>query len=176
MFKVVLTGYMGSGKSTIGALLAQQLGCALVELDFEIEAAAGISISTLFAEKGELAFRKLEHHTFEQWMQSPDSFVMSTGGGTPCYYNHHEWLQREHVYSVYLKGSVATLAQRLQSQKAQRPLIQNLPEAELEEYIAKHLFDRNYYYLQSRFVVSIDDKTPEEIVMEIRRWLAQEGV
>jgi shikimate kinase len=109
-------------------------------------------------------------------MQSPNSFVMSTGGGTPCYYNHHEWLQREHVYSVYLKGSVTTLAQRLQSQKSQRPLIQNLPEAELEEYIAKHLFDRSYYYLQSRLTVAIDDKTPEEIVLEIRHWLAQKGI
>ncbi|WP_297516726.1 shikimate kinase [Flavobacterium sp.] len=176
MFKVVLTGYMGSGKSTVGALLAQQMDCTFVELDFEIEKVAGISIPTLFAEKGELAFRKLEHQSFEQWMQSPNSFVMSTGGGTPCYYNHHEWLQREHVYSVYLKGSVTTLAQRLQSQKVQRPLIQNLPEAELEEYIAKHLFDRSYYYLQSRLTVAIDDKTPEEIVLEIRRWLTQEGV
>ncbi|MCZ8145760.1 shikimate kinase [Flavobacterium sp.] len=176
MFKVVLTGYMGSGKSTIGALLAQQLGCTFVELDGEIEAVAGISIPTLFADKGELAFRKLEHQSFEQWMQSPTSFVMSTGGGTPCYYNHHEWLQREHVYSVYLKGSVTTLARRLQSQTAQRPLIQNLIEAELEEYIAKHLFDRSYYYLQSRLTTPIDGKTPEEIVMEIRRWLTQEGI
>jgi shikimate kinase len=176
MFKVVLTGYMGSGKSTIGALLAQQLGCAFVELDCEIEAAAGISLPTLFAEKGELAFRKLEHQSFKQWMQSSNSFVMSTGGGTPCYYNHHEWLQRAQIYSVYLKGNVSTLAHRLQSQKAQRPLIQNLPEAELEEYIAKHLFDRSYYYLQSRLTVAIDDKTPEEIVLEIRHWLAQEGI
>lgn len=169
--KIVLVGYMGSGKSVIGQKLAEALAFPSVELDSEIEKNAGMPLETIFSSKGELYFRKLEHELFLTFMQGEASFVMSTGGGTPCYYNHHEWLKSDGVVSVYLKASVDTLYKRLLDSKKKRPLIDHLSQDELKDYIAKHLFDRNYYYHQARHTVNVDQKSIVEIVSEIKQLL-----
>jgi len=167
MQKVVLTGYMGSGKSVVAVQLAQKLHCDWIDLDQEIEKVAGISIAKLFELKGELYFRKLEHELFTQLVTSSESLIISTGGGTPCYYNNHQLLQHIDVASFYLKAGIPTLVSRLQSERLKRPLLANLTEVDVEEYIAKHLFDRNFYYLQSKFVITVDEKTVEQIADEI---------
>jgi shikimate kinase len=76
-------------------------------------------------------------------------------------------LQAEGVVSVYLKASVAALTQRLDKEKSSRPLLAHLSTEELSEFIAKHLFDRNFYYNQATFKISVDAKSVEEIVNEI---------
>lgn len=170
--KIVLIGYMGSGKSVVGQKLAEMLQVPVVELDNMIEKSAGMPIETIFFAKGELFFRKLEHELFIECMQSDATFVMSTGGGTPCYYNHHEWLKSEGCVSVYLKASVATLHQRITKSKKKRPLLESLSPETLKDHIAKHLFDRNYYYHQARHTVNVDNKSVSEIVREIKNLLA----
>lgn len=170
--KVVLIGYMGSGKSVIAKKLAHDLEILSVELDDLIEKKAAMTIETIFSNKGELYFRKIEHALFLEQMQSNESFVLSTGGGTPCYYNNHELLKNDNCISIYLKASVPTLFHRLLSGKNKRPLLANLSQVELKEYIAKHLFDRSYYYHQAQYIVSVDDKTVSEIVAEIKTLLA----
>jgi shikimate kinase len=102
-------------------------------------------------------------------IQDESSYVLSTGGGTPCYADNHLYLQNEGVFSVYLKASIPVLVARLKNEIANRPLLHNLNDEETFEYIAKHLFDRNYYYNQCKYTVSVDDKSPEEIVEEIKR-------
>ncbi|MES2747344.1 MAG: shikimate kinase [Bacteroidota bacterium] len=169
--KVILIGYMGSGKSVIAKNLATDLQISVVDLDNLIEKKANSSIETIFSEKGELYFRKIEHELFLDYMQSNESFVMSTGGGTPCYYNHHELLKNEDCISIYLKASVATLYERLLHGKKKRPLLANLSQEELKEYIAKHLFDRNYYYHQAKHTIVVDDKSISAIVTEIKMLL-----
>ncbi len=170
--KVILIGYMGSGKSVIAQKLAAALQIPVVELDDLIEKIAGMTIENIFSAKGEIYFRKLEHELFLEYLQSAQDFVMSTGGGTPCYYNHHELLKGPSCVSVYLKASVDTLTKRLRQSKTKRPLIAHLQTEELKEYIAKHLFDRNYYYHQAQFTVVVDDKSIPEIVSEIENILA----
>lgn len=167
MQKVILTGYMGAGKSVVAAHLAPILKYNWIDLDQEIERVAGISITELFETKGELYFRKLEHELFTRFLASKDPIIISTGGGTPCYYNNHQFLQQTDVASFYLKAALPTLISRLQNERSKRPLLANLTAVDFEEYIAKHLFDRNYYYLQSKFVIAVDEKTVEEIVAEI---------
>ena len=81
-------------------------------------------------------------------------------------------LQDETVHSFYLRGSIATLVARLKKEKELRPLVANIPNEELPEFIAKHLFDRNYYYQQAKHTIAIDAKSVEEIVEEIRTQLA----
>lgn len=168
MMKVVLVGYMSSGKSVISAMLAQKTGIDFVELDEQIEKKCGMSIATIFATKGELYFRKIERELFLEFIQDTSKeLIISTGGGTLCYYNNHELLQADGVVSIYLKASVETLTLRLDKEKQTRPLVAHLSTDELREFIAKHLFDRNYYYNQAAFKVSVDSKSLEEIVKEI---------
>ncbi len=172
MYKVVLIGYMGSGKSVIAKKLAIDMQMFCLELDNLIEKKSEMSIETIFFEKGELYFRKLEHEIFLEKMNSNESFVMSTGGGTPCYYNHHELLKNENCISIYLKASVSTLYHRLFGEKKNRPLISSLSQDELKQFIAKHLFDRNFYYHHATHTVVVDDKSVTDVVSEIKLLLA----
>lgn len=167
MIKVILVGYMGSGKTKVGGILASVTGLSFIDLDDSIQHFAGMTIPEIFSQKGEIYFRKLEHQLWKELMESKDSFVLSTGGGAPCYANNHEFLQLEEVISVYLKTSIAELTKRLESETKQRPLLQQLGEESLSDYIAKHLFDRSYFYHQAKHIVSTDNKPPDDIAREI---------
>jgi shikimate kinase len=172
MRKVVLIGYMGSGKSVLSKKIAQQLEISAVELDEIIENECGMSIAEIFSTKGELFFRKQEHQLFKELLNNNESLIISTGGGTPCYFNNHELLNNEDVVSIYLKASIDTLYNRLLKGKQKRPLIANLADNEIKEFIAKHLFDRSFYYNQATFKMNVDDKSIDEIVNEITSLLA----
>lgn len=172
MKKVVLIGYMGSGKSVVAKKLANQIGISAVELDEMIEKKCEMSIQELFSSKGELFFRKEEHQLFLNLLKDNNDMVISTGGGTPCYFNNHELLNGENVISIYLKASIDTLYSRLLKGKQKRPLIANLNDDEIKEFIAKHLFDRSFYYNQATYKVNVDVKTIDEIVAEIANLLA----
>ena len=167
MKKIILCGYMGSGKTTIARLLAKASGFAYADLDEEIERQEGKSIPEIFSGEGELKFRRIEHEALKQFVAADKSFVLSLGGGTPCYANNHLFLQREDVVSVYLKAGIKELAARIIKQGKSRPLLDGLKDEELEEFIAKHLFDRSFYYHQAKHIIATDNKTPENIVNEI---------
>jgi shikimate kinase len=171
MKKVVLIGYMGSGKSVLSQKLSRKIEIPFVELDEMIEKRCDLSIERIFATKGELFFRKLEHQLFVELLENDEALIISTGGGTPCYFNNHELLQKEEVVSIYLKASIDTLFNRLVDEKHKRPLIAHLNEDETKEFIAKHLFDRSFYYNQANFKVSVDGKCIETIVDEMYQLL-----
>lgn len=172
MIKIVLLGYMGSGKSTIAHLLSEKTQIEAFDLDEIIEERAGLSIKNIFEQKGEVFFRKLENQIFKEFISSEKDTILSLGGGTPCYANNHELLNGGGVISFYLKASIETLYERLLSFRDNRPLIAEQEKEEMKEYIAKHLFDRSYYYNQATHIVSVDKKTPEEVTAEINRILA----
>lgn len=167
MNKIILLGYMGCGKTTIGQKLAVSLNRQFIDLDQYIEQNEKLSIKKLFESNKEIQFRKLEHHYLKELISNPDSFVLSLGGGTPCYANNHLMLQADHITSVYLKASIATLTKRLEDQKDSRPLLANQPDDELAEFIAKHIFERSYFYTQATHTLNIDGKSIETIVREI---------
>jgi shikimate kinase len=171
MKKIVLVGYMGSGKTEIGKLLAKKVLLPFYDLDFLIETEIEKTISELFSEKGEIYFRKIEHELFIKQIQKNESFVLSLGGGTPCYANNHLVLQHDEVVSIYLKASVSTLVDRLSINKKKRPLVKDLKENEMHEFIAKHLFDRSFYYNQCKHIIFVDDKSPTDVVAEIGKIL-----
>ena len=167
MKKIILCGYMASGKTTIARLLAQASGITYIDLDEVIENQTGKTIPELFLEGGEIQFRKKEHMALKEIVNNTEAFVLSLGGGTPCYANNHEFLQRDDVLSIYLKTSIQEIVARLTNETTQRPMLNNLEGDELEEFVAKHLFDRSYYYMQAKHRVTTDGKTPENIVNEI---------
>jgi shikimate kinase len=158
---------MGSGKSTIAKLLAKKVELPYLDLDEIIENRENATVKNIFSEKGEIYFRKLEHDVFSELMENQDSFILSLGGGTPCYANNHEFLKSENVVSIYLNGSVETLYDRLISDNAERPLIADKSPEEMKEFIAKNLFDRSYYYNQANFKININDKSVGVILDEI---------
>ncbi|WP_289041155.1 shikimate kinase [uncultured Zobellia sp.] len=165
--KIVLLGYMGSGKSTIGKLLSKERGLEFIDLDNYIEEAEQMSVPDIFKTKGELYFRKKEYAYLNEVLAQKDNFVLSLGGGTPCYGNNMQAVLDATKNAIYLKVSIAELVNRLLKEKDQRPLIMNIPEDELPEFIGKHLFERSYFYNQTDKVISSNGKNPEEIVDEM---------
>lgn len=158
---------MGSGKSTIARLLAKKLQISWKDLDEMIENDAKMTINAIFENKGELHFRKKEHQIFKQLMSSEKSFVLSLGGGTPCYANNHEFLNGPSIVSFYLKTPIEILSERLINEKATRPLIANKNVQELKDFIAQHIFERSYYYHKATHIIDVGEKSPEEVVATI---------
>lgn len=174
--KIILVGYMGAGKSTIAALLAQQLALPHIDLDQRIEEQEGKSINLLFDTKGEIYFRKLEHKIFHDLVSSEASFVLSTGGGTPCYANNHLLLRANQVISIYLKTSISSLMDRISPSLQSRPLLAGKNDDDLKSYIAQHLFERSFFYHQALLSVETNQRTPEQIAAEILSLLRQKGI
>ncbi len=164
--KITLIGYMGAGKSALGQQLAEELNLPWLDLDTSIERASGYSITETILDKGELFFRKLEREQLLETLIKPE-FVLSTGGGTPCYYDNID-LMNKHSVTVYLSYSVMELYERLDGHQADRPLIAHLEGDSLRDYIGKHLFEREAFYEKATFTVKAGNKTRVEIVNEIR--------
>ena len=170
---IVLLGYMASGKSTVGQVLAKKLGFDFADLDELIELREGLSISDIFKTKGEIYFRTKETVHLNEFISNASNTVLSLGGGTPCYGSNMDDIKRSKAQSIYLKTSLTSVLDRLKNQQDSRPLISHLSsEAELLEFVGKHLFERQPYYNQSDAVVSTDGKTPEVIADEIINRLA----
>mgnify|MGYP001115491571 CR=1 FL=1 len=170
MNKVVLVGYMASGKSSVGKILAERLNVDFIDLDVYIEMEEDLSISNIFTEKGEVYFRIKETEYLTKLLDSEKNFVLSVGGGTPCYANNIK-LIAEKAESFYLKASLNTLYNRLKKQRKNRPLIASLKLENLKEFIAKHLFERALYYDKAKHLINTDDKIINEIVEEIKNKL-----
>lgn len=164
--KIVLLGYMGSGKSTLARLLAENLECDMIDLDDYIVEREGISIPDLFEKKGEIYFRLKESKYLKEILGLQKNLILSLGGGTPCYADNMKMI-KSGAHSFYLKASIDTLCTRLRSEKDQRPLIASLEDDQLKEFVAKHLFERRSFYEQATSTITIDRKTPEELLPEI---------
>jgi shikimate kinase len=171
MEKIILIGYMGSGKSTIAKLLSKSINYEFLDLDEIIEKEQNASVSRIFEQKGEVFFRKLEHQVLKRILLLENNMILSLGGGTPCFANNQELLNQEGITTIYLKTSIDKLYERLRTQKANRPLIASKSEEEMKEFIAKHLFERSFYYNQAKYVVTTDEKTPQETALEIQSLL-----
>lgn len=163
--KIVLIGYMGCGKSSVGKNLAEQLGIPFMDLDIEIENEYQRSISEIFAEKGEIHFRKIENEILKRILEAPGNLVLATGGGTPCYGDAMHLLnQNENVVSIYLKASLKVLVDRLFQEMEQRPLISHLKTREdLTDFVRKHLFERAFYYNQANLIVDNEAGSKETV-------------
>ena len=163
---ISLVGYMGSGKSHISKILSDRINFKLIDLDKEISRRNKLTIPEIFEKKGEIYFRKLERETLEELLATEENLVLSLGGGTPAYYNNMEIINHNSK-SIFLRASISTLAERISKQKEKRPLIANISDEDLPEFIAKHLFERNEFYSKAQFTVNTDSKEPEKIVAEI---------
>ncbi len=159
-----LLGYMGSGKTTLGKALSEHLGVDFVDLDVRITAEIGRSIVSFMEDKGELAFRKVEHTVLERLLsESQEDVVVALGGGTPVFYNHMEALNAAGT-TVFLDVSVVELARRLEKD-VDRPLIKD--KDDVAEFVAKHLFERRPFYSLAQHRVKGDALTVEAVLEAI---------
>jgi shikimate kinase len=166
---VVLLGYMGSGKSTVGQILAEKLDTNFLDLDAYIEQKQQATISEIFNSKGEIFFRKVESEAVKQLCNHSESLVLALGGGTPCYSDTMQFLvNHPNVVTVVLNISIKNLSERLIHEKAKRPLIANLKNEDIPEFIAKHLFERSFYYNQAEIGIQTDTLSVAEIVATIQ--------
>lgn len=160
---------MGAGKTSLGKALAQSLKLPFYDLDHLIAEEQGDSVSEIILNKGELFFRKLERQVLEKAL-TRESFVLAQGGGTPCYYDNME-LINSHSVSIYLERSIADLLAVLSEDRKERPLIAHLNDADLQEFIAKHLFERRDFYEKAIFKVSQKQKDHEERLNAVLEYL-----
>jgi shikimate kinase len=166
--KIVLLGYMASGKSTIGREISKKLDMKFIDLDDYISKREKTSISEIFKVKGEIYFRRIESLYLSEILNSKDRFILSLGGGTPCYSNNMELILNSEASSIYIKAGIKTLVSRLTAEKNKRPLVAELEDDKLLEFVAKHLFERRFFYEQASMTVNTEDKSTEEITTEIR--------
>lgn len=149
--KIFLIGFMGCGKSTLGKKLAVKLGYDFVDLDHQIEKNIGTTIGSYFAAHGEAAFRKLESETLKTFSY-PANAVIATGGGTPVFFDNMDWMNANGL-TLYIEMSPAALAKRLESGKEKRPLLRDLHDDALIEFIEHKLAERDGFYKQAALIL-----------------------
>ena len=166
---IVLIGYMGCGKSSVGKKLAEQRGMDFIDLDEYIEAKENQSISLIFKDRGEVYFRKIETKYLEICLTELSNTVLSLGGGTPCFGQNMEIITNtKNAVSIYLQTSIGELSKRLFEERVNRPLIAHTRSVdELSEFIAKHVFERLSFYARAMHTIQTDKKDLISIVSEI---------
>jgi shikimate kinase len=169
--KIVLLGYMASGKSSVGKLLSKKLSMKFLDLDDYIINKEGMSIAEIFEKKGEVYFRVIENKYLKEVLNTKDQFILALGGGTPCYANNMEEINKGDTVSIYLQGKTKTMIDRLIKKKSKRPLIASLADDKIPEFVAKHLFERRLYYELAKVTVEIDAKSKKEVAKELKKLL-----
>jgi shikimate kinase len=164
--KIFLIGMMGSGKSYWCQLLAKKLKCGAYDLDQLIENLEEKTITELFAEDGEEYFRKTESKLLK-WFAEKKTFVLATGGGTPCFHNNMEWMNKNGI-TIWLNDPIEVLVERLKPEKAHRPLIKNLLDDELPTFLQSKLAERQPFYSKAQFTVSSQQLTTEKLLQLIK--------
>ena len=165
MKRIFLIGYMGSGKTSMGIKLAENLGLTFVDMDHHIEEKYHKTVSQIFEESGQDAFRKMEQNCLHEVAEF-ENCVIATGGGAPCFFDNMEFMNT-HGLTVYLNLSAEQLATRLELSRAgKRPLIANKQGDELRQFIGEGLSAREAFYKQAKVSVSGSD---EEILTNIEK-------
>lgn len=153
MIRIILIGYMGAGKTTVGKALAAELGVTFYDLDWYITMRYRRSVPEIFAERGEEGFRDLERRMLHEVAEF-ENVVVSCGGGTPCFFDNMDYMNTL-ADTVYLKAEPEVLAMHLRMGKGRRPLIEGKTPEELEAYIRETLVAREPFYTQAKHCLDV---------------------
>ncbi len=164
--KIFLIGFMGSGKTHWGKQLSKKLQIPFFDLDEQVVANEGMTINEIFEYKGEEYFRLLEKDTLHIITESHESFVMATGGGTPCYFKNLDYMNKSGT-TVWMNTPIDLLFERLIREKKERPLLKDLDDDQVMAFIKKKYSDRKIYYEQANVKIDEDNKSLEKIVEQI---------
>lgn len=153
MKRIILIGYMGAGKTTIGKALSKELGIIFYDLDWYIESRMRKTVSQIFAERGEEGFRKIEHNMLHEVAEF-ENVIISCGGGTPCFFDNMDYLN-EQGQVVYLKATPEVLYKHLLMAKVERPLLKGKSHEELIAFIKEQLEKREPFYSKARYTLDV---------------------
>lgn len=171
MNRIYLVGYMGAGKTTAARRIAQRLGWAVADTDDMFEEKYKISVPDFFSKYDEALYRKLESEVLKS-TENLDHTVISTGGGTACYFDNMEWMNR-HGLTVFLRISQQAVVDRLLHAKRKRPLSTGKSEAELTDFVAQHYTARLPFYEQAQITVKAENFDLEGLLQQIGTFIAQ---
>ena len=153
MRRIILIGYMGSGKTTVGKALSKETGMMFYDLDWYIESLMRKTVAQIFAEKGEEGFRKIEHNMLHEVAEF-ENVIISCGGGTPCFFDNIDYINQQGEV-VYLKATPEVLYRHLLMGKVERPLIKNKTPEELIAYITEQVAKREEFYNKARYTLDV---------------------
>ena len=153
MKRIIIIGYMGSGKTTVGHALSQELGLPFYDLDWYIETRMHRTVKQIFDEKGEEGFRKIEHNLLHEVAEFED-VIISCGGGTPCFFDNIDYINRQGE-TVYLKCTTDVLYKHLKMGKTVRPLLLNKTPDEVKTFIEAQLKQREPFYAKAKHIVDV---------------------
>ena len=153
MKRIVLIGYMGSGKTTVGKALAKEIGLPFYDLDWYIESRMRKKVSQIFAERGEEGFRVIERNMLHEVAEFED-VVISCGGGTPCFFDNMDYLNQQ-AQVVFLRCEPEVLKEHLLMGKGDRPLLKGKSAEELIGFIRQQLEYREPYYLKAKYTLDV---------------------
>jgi shikimate kinase len=162
---IVLLGFMGSGKSTLGHQLAKSLEWTFIDLDRFIETEEYRTIADIFEKEGEAFFRKIESNALKRILNHRQQ-VIAIGGGAACQQVNLDLIKKQSL-SVYLKISEPELLHRLAMSSTPRPLLQDKSESEKQSIIVSLLAKREPFYLQADIIIESDAITPKMIISEL---------
>ena len=168
MKRIILIGYMGAGKTTVGKALSKELGIPFYDLDWYIESRRRKTVPQIFAEVGEEGFRQIERNMLHEVAEFED-VIISCGGGTPCFFDNMDYMNRQGQV-VYLRCEPEVLQKHLLMGKTERPLLKGKSPEELIDFIKEQLQTREQYYNKAQYKldVSLMDNY-EKIKITIKR-------
>ena len=155
MNRIYIVGYMGAGKTTAARRLAQRLGWEVVDTDALFEEKYKISVNDFFNKYDEALYRKLESEVLKA-TENLENVVVSTGGGTACYFDNMEWMN-QHGLTVFMHISPKAAVDRVIHSRHKRPLVEGKSEEELTEFVNKHYASRMPFYEKARITVKSED-------------------
>lgn len=165
--RIFLTGFMASGKSTAGGVLASLLGLPFRDLDQVIELRTGLSVSEFFSRYGEQKFREEEEAALLDVLAGPADEVVALGGGTLCFGDNLSRVLNSGI-CIYLKHDVSTLVSRLVEVRGSRPLLGKVPENDWKAEVCRLLALREPYYEKAHLIVEAVGMDPQGIAENIR--------
>ncbi|MDD4830283.1 MAG: shikimate kinase, partial [Bacteroidales bacterium] len=159
--RIFLVGFMFSGKSTVGKLLAKSMGYEHIDTDHMFESLYNISINDFFEKYGQDLFRELEHKLLLTLIEK-DNIVISTGGGLPCFHNNMELIKQNGI-SIHINMSFKSIIHRQKKSKKNRPLLKNKSQEEIEIFLQDLLAKRIDIYNQSNIIIKGEDLSIKEL-------------
>lgn len=154
MQRIILIGYMGAGKTTLGRQLAKDTGLMFYDLDWYIQNRMHRTVAQIFEESGEDGFRTIERNMLHEVAEF-ENIVLSCGGGTPCFFDNMDFLNSQGE-TVYLKASPEVLCAHLRMGKGVRPLLLNKTPEEVEAFVREQLKAREPFYMKAKHVYDIN--------------------
>lgn len=168
MTKIFLIGLMGSGKTYWAEKLKEKLKISAYDLDVLIEMMEEKTIAEIFEQDGEEYFRKAETKMLRLFAEKKQ-FILSCGGGTACYHDNMKWMNKQGI-TIWLDEPAETLAERLLKEQSHRPLIKNLENPALKDFLNKQREERKAFYSQAAYRLSEKNLTESAFIKILKEY------